>query len=241
MSNEAQLLEKLESCVKRVGEEWAEKSDARFIGEFSLQAELVHLLWTDRELWFRTPLEEAGPSVELPLVYTEWYAIENKRFDLALLPQSTIEKWRKNIRYIDRYHEEAAKLPVLSAVEVKCRDRPWIKKSIGLPWCEKIEEDFDKLIMNMTNGRVKHGYLLIFYNARMYPPNWSRIEAHCEQRFVRLNLKDVKDKDLNIYFASCEEPSIPARWLRFKDGELRFEISPSAAQISGRESVWCLR
>jgi len=205
VSKEPQLLRKLESYIEMLGKEFAEKSDARFIGEFSLQAELAHILWKDKKLWCRVPLDRSGPVVELPRFYAEWYAAGNKRFDFALLDRSTIKEWSTRIRHIlPGFHEEAAKLPVLAAIEIKGKD--YIS-----PWREEIRKDLDKLIKSIEEGQVKHGYLLIFYDALKHTPNWKAFEAYIAG--MRKELEGQIDKDLKVYYASCGNPSIPARWI----------------------------
>ncbi len=137
MADEEELLQKLRNCIEQVGGEYTRQSDARFISEFSLKAELAHLLWMDKELWAKVPIEKGGIPEEIPLVFIEWYAAVGKKFDLALLSPQTIEEWATDIRNIvPGYPKEAAKLSVLAVIEVKGK---------GVPWHEEIREDINKI------------------------------------------------------------------------------------------------
>lgn len=206
MLGDEDLLRKLECYIKKLANEWAEKSDALFISEFGLQARLLNLLWNDPELWFEVPLEQDSLVVRLPVAYGEWYASygkkSDKKFDVALLEQSTIEKWAKwpdGIRWSGSgYPERAAKLPVLAAIEIK--DKVY-------PWSAAVSDDLDKLKHCIDAGQVKNGYLIVFYPADK-PSAAKKIEeiAQSHQRLWG-------NRHIKICFCPCNNRGVKPRWL----------------------------
>jgi hypothetical protein len=198
MQEKEDYLMKLEDCIERVGHEWTNVSDARFISEYSLKARLISLLWEDPELWFKVPLKRGGPVGQLPSAYAEWYATEGEKFDLAVLEQSTVEIWAADIRWLPRYAQRAAQLPVLAAIEVK--------PTVRHPWSKKAEEDLDKLMKGIDAGQVKYGYLFIYYDAKTTTAGEiEEVVRHCQEH--------RGSSDVKIYLSPCENPNISPRWI----------------------------
>lgn len=205
MVSEVELLEKLEHCIQCVGEEWSEQSDARFISERSQQTELLRLLWQEEQLWVWVTIQEGRPELQLPIAYAEWYAVNGKKYDVALLDKTTIEEWVLRIRYVyPGYSEEAARLPVLAAVELKSQGHPQL-------WTKLLARDLDKLVRGLAAKQVRYGYFVVFYDARKYPLPAEAIRAYVAGR--RKELDAAKRDNLKIYLAACGDPSVQSEWV----------------------------
>lgn len=202
MLGDADILGKLEKSIEMLASEWAERSDALFVSEFSLQARLFALLWNDEDLWFEISLKPENNVVHLPCVYGEWYAAfgkeRDKRFDIALLNKSSVEEWANNVRWQDYYPEKAAKLPVLAAIEIKDEIYAWGS------WAE---DDINKLIYCMDIGQVQHGYFIIFYPA-------DKPSAAKKIKEITLSRKSLwGSRKIKVCFCPCNSSNMKPTWV----------------------------
>ncbi len=143
MSIENQLLNKLESCIECLGDEFQEKADDYFWLENDLTCKLYNYLWAEPIMTHQFEHKLGGGKV--PLAHTEHHKIDLNLYS----PETAVYAIRD---YANNKHWWDDKAPILAGVEIKylASDDPWEKYYY---------KPIEKLI---EMEQVDYGYLLIF-------------------------------------------------------------------------------